>query len=86
MKINPYQSVQKNPYRKQTELTEKAVGPTKKHDKLEISSQALEMQKGNPLEKERAERVENLKKQVEVGEYRINPEAVAKKMYDFWNN
>ncbi|MDV2684295.1 flagellar biosynthesis anti-sigma factor FlgM [Alkalihalophilus sp. As8PL] len=85
MKINPYQSIQQNPYRKQVEQSEK-LPEAKKVDKLEISSQALEMQKGNPLEKARQEKVEALKKQIESGEYRVDKEAVAQKMYDFWNN
>ncbi|MEC2071270.1 flagellar biosynthesis anti-sigma factor FlgM [Alkalihalophilus marmarensis] len=86
MKINPYQSVQQNPYRKQVDASEKVQGAKKKVDKLEISTEALEMQKGNPIEKAREEKVEALKKQIEAGEYKVNPEAVAKKMYEFWND
>ncbi|OLS39019.1 flagellar biosynthesis anti-sigma factor FlgM [Alkalihalophilus pseudofirmus] len=86
MKINPYQSVQQNPYRKQVDTSEKLQGAKKKVDKLEISTEALERQKGNPIEKAREEKVEALKKQIEAGEYKVNPEAVAKKMYEFWND
>lgn len=61
------------------------VQSTSKRDKLEISSEALELQKGNPLELERQQKVEQLKAQVQSGEYEINPREVAKKMYDFWD-
>ncbi|MCM3716130.1 flagellar biosynthesis anti-sigma factor FlgM [Alkalihalobacillus oceani] len=85
MKINPYQSVQQNPYRKQLEKQDKAAETKAKSDKLEISSEALEMQKGTAIEKERQTKVEDLKQKIEAGEYKVNPQAVANKFYQFWN-
>ncbi len=43
------------------------------------------MQKGTRIENERQEKVEALKQQIEAGEYKVNPQAVANKFYDFWN-
>ncbi|WP_088104283.1 flagellar biosynthesis anti-sigma factor FlgM [Halalkalibacter urbisdiaboli] len=85
MKVNPYQSIQQNPYRKQVEKSDKAAAVSGKRDKLEISSQALEMQQGTRIEKERIDKVEQLKKQIEAGEYKVNPQAVAAKFYGYWN-
>lgn len=84
MKINNIGRVNMNPYNKQIEKMGQ-VQSASKRDKLEISSEALELQKGNPLELERQQKVEQLKAKVESGEYEINPREVAKKIYDFWN-
>ncbi|WP_017726236.1 flagellar biosynthesis anti-sigma factor FlgM [Halalkalibacterium ligniniphilum] len=86
MKINPFQSVQSNPYRKQVEKQEQVGKTSQKRDRLEISEEAKIMQQGNHLELERAEKVEAIKRQVEAGEYKVNPKAVANKLYDFWNS
>ena len=73
-----------NPYNKQMEKMDQVQKPSKK-DKLEISSEALELQKENSFEIERQEKVEQLKEKVQSGEYEVNPREVAKKMYEFWN-
>ncbi|GAE26509.1 negative regulator of flagellin synthesis [Halalkalibacter wakoensis JCM 9140] len=85
MKINPYHSIQQNPYRKQMEKNEKAADMSTKRDKLEISTEAMQMQKGTKLEQERADKVEALKKQIEAGEYKVDAKAVAHKFYEYWN-
>ncbi|MFC0559282.1 flagellar biosynthesis anti-sigma factor FlgM [Halalkalibacter alkalisediminis] len=85
MKINPYNSVQQNPYRKQIEKTEKANDVQAKRDKLEISSEALSMQKRTKLEKERLEKIEAIKQKIDAGEYKVDSQAIANKFYDFWN-
>ncbi|KHF39619.1 flagellar biosynthesis anti-sigma factor FlgM [Halalkalibacter okhensis] len=86
MKINPYNSIQQNPYRKQIDKSEKAQGASAQRDKLEISPEALEMQKGTKMEQERAEKVKALKEQVDAGEYKVDAKAVANKFYEYWNN
>lgn len=74
-----------NPYKKQIEKTEKLQKSTST-DHIQISTEALELQKGNRIETERQAKVEELKNKIESGEYQVNPREVAKKMYDFWNN
>ncbi|ARK32100.1 flagellar biosynthesis anti-sigma factor FlgM [Halalkalibacter krulwichiae] len=86
MKINPYNSIPQNPYRKQIEKTEKAATTEAKRDKVEISSEALSMQQVTKVEKERQEKVEALKKQIASGEYKVDSKAIANKLYDYWNN
>ncbi|WP_458411851.1 flagellar biosynthesis anti-sigma factor FlgM [Schinkia sp. CFF1] len=85
MKINHFGPVNMNPYKKQIEKTEKLQKSTST-DHIQISTEALELQKGNRIETERQAKVEELKNKIESGEYQANPREVAKKMYDFWNN
>ncbi|WP_077214815.1 flagellar biosynthesis anti-sigma factor FlgM [Bacillus dakarensis] len=85
MKINHIGRMNINPYNKQMEKVDKLQSEPKR-DKLEISSEAIELQKGNSLELEREEKVEKLRDKIQSGEYEINPKEVAKKMYEFWNN
>ncbi len=56
-----------------------------KKDQLQISDEALKLQQKNPLVLDRQERVDELKKQVQNGEYKVQPEKVAKAFYDYWN-
>lgn len=84
MKINNIGRVNVNPYNKQMDKMDKTQN-VKKRDKIEISSEALELQKGNSFEIDRLEKVEQLKQKVQSGEYEIKPREIAKKMYDFWN-
>ncbi|WP_102344862.1 flagellar biosynthesis anti-sigma factor FlgM [Bacillus sp. Marseille-P3661] len=83
MKINNIGSIH-NPYMKQIEKMEKAQKAAAK-DKIEISSEAMELQKGSRIETERQEKVAALKAKIQSGEYQVNPREVAKKMYEFWN-
>ena len=84
MKINPYHSVS-NVYRQSIERTNPKKGRRLKKDQVEISQAALEMQKGTPFEKARQEKVAELKKKIEAGEYKVHPHSVAAKFYEFWN-
>ena len=84
MKINNIGRLNLNPYEKQMDKVDKSEKSTKR-DKVEISSEALELQKGNSLELERQKKVEELREKVQSGEYEVNPREVAKKMYEFWD-
>ncbi|WP_078555831.1 flagellar biosynthesis anti-sigma factor FlgM [Bacillus alkalicellulosilyticus] len=84
MKINPSNSVQNNPYRKQVEKLEN-VQSTRRQDKIEISKEAIQMQKGSRIETEREEKINSLKDQIKTGQYHVDAKAVASKFYDFWN-
>lgn len=59
---------------------------TSSTDQVQISTEALELQKGSHIETERQAKVEELKNKIESGEYQVNPREVAKKMYEFWND
>lgn len=82
MKIN-HLGFNVNPYKNQLGKigrTEKA----NKNDKLEISSEAIHMQKLGNIESERVEKIDKIKSQVESGQYELNPRKIAEKMYSFW--
>ncbi|MCQ6277132.1 flagellar biosynthesis anti-sigma factor FlgM [Bacillus sp. V3B] len=84
MKINNIRPMNVNPYNKQQDKIDK-LETAKQRDKIEISSEALQLQKGNQLEIDRKERVAELKNKIESGEYQVNPQEVARKMYSFWD-
>jgi negative regulator of flagellin synthesis FlgM len=84
VKINNIRPMNVNPYNKQQDKIDKVQTPKQK-DKIEISSEALQLQQGSRLEIERQERVAELKNKVESGEYQVNPQEVARKMYSYWN-
>lgn len=74
-----------NPYKKQIEKMNQ-LQKTSSTDQVQISTEAMELQKGSRIETERQAKVEELKNKIESGEYQVNPREVAKKMYEFWNN
>jgi negative regulator of flagellin synthesis FlgM len=84
MKINNFGKVNLNPYQKNI-MKQEQIAQVKKSDKLEISSEALELQKGSPIELERQNLVKELKEKVQSGEYEIEPKKIAEKMYSYWN-
>lgn len=84
VKVNPYRNIQ-NIYRKQVEKQQAKNDVAKKQDKIEISTEAKLMQQDTKIEVERKQKVEALKEKVQSGEYKVNTQEVAKKLYEFWN-
>lgn len=85
MKINPFNSVQQNPYRKQVDRQEKTAEVKAKRDQVEISHVAKELQHSNKFEAVRQEKVAQLKEQIDSGKYKVDAQAVARKFYEYWN-
>ena len=85
MKINNIGRMNVNPYNKQMEKMEQVHKAAKK-DKIEISSEAKELQKIGNIDLQRQEKVEAIKKEVQSGQYDVNPREIAKKMYSFWDD
>lgn len=85
VKINPFGPLNNNPYRKQMEKQESIQDIKQKRDKLEISQEAKVMQQASRIDEARQEKVKALKAKVEAGEYKVDPQAVANKFYEFWN-
>ncbi|WP_018665151.1 flagellar biosynthesis anti-sigma factor FlgM [Heyndrickxia acidiproducens] len=79
MKINNINSSGVNPYqRSASQRAQQAkIGGTQKTDKVEISSKAKEMQKTSRFEKERAQKIETLKQQVQNGTYQADAKKTA---------
>ncbi|MDZ5471950.1 flagellar biosynthesis anti-sigma factor FlgM [Bacillus sp. 31A1R] len=85
MKINNIGRLNVNPYNKQIEKSE-TVQKSGRKDKIEISNEALELQKIGQIEIEREAKVKEIKEKISSGEYEVNNMETAKKLYDFWNN
>lgn len=57
--------------------------PVQQEDRLQISNEAKEMFEKN-VEVERQNKIKTLKAQIEAGEYDLNSEKVADKIYQYW--
>lgn len=85
MKINNFGSSGVNPYNRQFNKLENTVKSNNKAaDKIEISSTAKEMQHISQYAANRQAKVEELKIEVENGNYKINPKEIAKSMIHFY--
>ena len=83
MKINPFKPTEMNPYNRQVNKTGQKPN-VKQTDKVEISSAAKEMQQTPEIVKERMARIEELKIQVQNGQYQVDPKTVAKGIAKFY--
>ncbi|RFU63952.1 flagellar biosynthesis anti-sigma factor FlgM [Peribacillus glennii] len=86
MKINNIGSSGVNPYNRQYNKIDKTKGSGMKADKLEISTQAKDLQHSSQIPEQRQARVEELKVQIENGTYKVDPRATAKSIIDFYFN
>jgi negative regulator of flagellin synthesis FlgM len=84
MKINGSNFNNLNPYQKQMHKQASLQKGNSAEDKIEISSKAQELLKGNPIEEARKQKVEQLKNDIQNGDYQVNYEQTARKMVDFW--
>ncbi|MCF6138759.1 flagellar biosynthesis anti-sigma factor FlgM [Pseudalkalibacillus berkeleyi] len=85
MKINRFGNISNNPYKQQiNKQNEQQNQQQVKQDQIQISKEALEMQKSGGASKERTERIEQLKNEVQSGNYKVDAEKVAQKFADFW--
>lgn len=89
MKINkPTGASLVNPYQKQNQkpTIEKSTASSKK-DQVQISEQAKAMlESKSTIDPARQEKVNQLKSQVQNGEYKVDNQKVAEKIYQFWFN
>ncbi|SFE92714.1 flagellar biosynthesis anti-sigma factor FlgM [Alteribacillus iranensis] len=85
MKINPLGSAG-NLYQKRMDHYRTNDNPTSKQtDKVEISKEAQQMQQKSDFSTQRKDKVEELKKQIEAGEYKMDTKETARKFYEYWN-
>ena len=84
MKINPIGLQAINSYKKQAR-TEKTENVQKSFaDHIEISSKAKVMQATNTYANERAERIKQLKADIDSGEYKVDAKQVAEDMLKYY--
>ncbi|WP_066192261.1 MULTISPECIES: flagellar biosynthesis anti-sigma factor FlgM [Gracilibacillus] len=82
MKINGTNQTNVNPYHKQAQANQKITEQIKKQkpDQLEISDQALKLQQSST----RKAYVNEIKQQIDNGQYVTNSQETAKKILNFW--
>ncbi len=85
MKINGPNQTHFNPYNNQLQKHDSKVSQHKQQDQLEISSEAKELQESEKLHPKREAYLQQLKKDIQTGNYEINYEKTAQKMIDFWS-
>ena len=67
----------------QVSKTEKT-RPIQKEDELQISNQAKEMYGKNVAEVERQEKINALKAEIQSGDYKVDNQKVADKIFGYW--
>ena len=85
MKINRINIPAVNPYKANQLKAEQAEQQTKmKTDKLEISSEAKQLSEKSSITIERNERVQQLKAQVESGNYKVDADQLAANLVKYF--
>ena len=82
-KVNGSSFIQSYQKQMQVSKTEKT-RPIQKEDELQISNQAKEMYGKNVKEVERQEKINALKAQIQSGEYQVDNQKVADKIFGYW--
>ncbi|WP_188206714.1 flagellar biosynthesis anti-sigma factor FlgM [Alkalibacillus aidingensis] len=86
MNINPINGAKVNPYQKQLQNQPSVKQKSNQADQVEISAKAKEMQQGNSLVKARQEHVNEIKQQVQNGEYEVDAKKTAEKLKAFFDH
>lgn len=84
MKINRPSQVNFNPYNQQIQKQVDLKKATQKSDELQISQEALKLQENQKPAEKRAAYVDEIKQQVDAGQYKVDYEQTAQKMIEFW--
>lgn len=84
MKITGIQLTNINPYNKAQRPAQAQKIGTSFADKLEISSAAKDMQVTSGYKEQRAERVQQLKAEIESGEYQVDSRKIAEDMLKYY--
>ena len=86
MKINNVNLPAINPYKANELKAEKAEQGLKiQADKLEISAAAKQLSEVSSYTMGRDERVQELKRQIEAGTYKVDPDQLAKNLASYFN-
>jgi negative regulator of flagellin synthesis FlgM len=85
LKINNIGSINVNPYKKNMTKVQNIQSSAAKADKVEISSAAQELRQTSKVSIERTEKVEALRGQIQAGTYKVDAEAVAKNIIQYYS-
>ncbi|MGP3561711.1 flagellar biosynthesis anti-sigma factor FlgM [Geobacillus sp. BK01] len=86
MKIHHIGPMNVNPYQRQLGKTERLAAGKAAGDQVEISKEAKELQEAASWEQTRQAKLEQLRQQIENGTYTVDPQAVAKRMIDYYRH
>ena len=84
MKINTYGVNAVNAYKNQQRNVKSADNKASITDKIEISKAAKNLQVGSNYSSERADRVQQLKADIQSGEYKVDAHKVAEDMLKYY--
>lgn len=85
MRINHFNSIQNNPYKKQVQdMKQEKVQSSVKKDELQISDEAKKLLSNSKFETDRAEKISEIKSQVDKGTYKVNVSETVKSIINFW--
>jgi negative regulator of flagellin synthesis FlgM len=85
MRINHFNSIQNNPYKNQVQnMKQEKVQSGYKKDELQISEEAKKLLSSSKFETDRAEKISEIKSQVDNGTYKVNVNETAKSIINFW--
>ncbi|WP_242517931.1 flagellar biosynthesis anti-sigma factor FlgM [Halobacillus sp. GSS1] len=85
LKINGPNHTNINPYQKQMNKQAEIGQKKQATDKIEISETAKQMQESGKNDSVREKLVDQVKSDVQQGNYQVDAKATAKKMLDFWS-
>lgn len=87
MKINSFNRPDTNPYSKQINHVEKQTRTERiEADQIQISKEAKELQQTSKYDAERSARIEQLKNQIEQGNYQVDSKKVAYSIAKYYFN
>jgi negative regulator of flagellin synthesis FlgM len=85
MRINHFNSIQNNPYKNQVQdMKQEKMQSNFKKDELQISDEAKKLLSSSKFDQDRAEKVSEIKNQVDKGMYKVNVSETAKSIINFW--
>ena len=85
MRINNFNSIQNNPYKKQVQdMKQEQKQSVFKKDEIQISDEAKKLLSTSKFEQERVDKVNEIKQQVDNGTYKVKISETAKAVIDFW--
>jgi negative regulator of flagellin synthesis FlgM len=85
MRINHFNSIQNNPYKKQVhDMKQEKVQSGYKRDELQISDEAKKLLSSSKFEQDRAEKVNEIKNQLDKGTYKVNVSETTESIINFW--
>jgi negative regulator of flagellin synthesis FlgM len=85
VKINHIGTSGMNPYKRQMNKLDNVASTINKSDRVEISSEAKELQHVLSIEKEREIHVDQIKKQLQAGKYNIDPREIGKGIIRYYS-